>query len=62
MMKSLNSLGPYRLDKGHKVHQVSEADKQISAEARARAAEMGRVVKFYFSLSCGLGCARGKDA
>jgi hypothetical protein len=34
--------GPYRLDKGHKVHQVSEKDKQISAEAKARAAAMGK--------------------
>lgn len=35
--------GPYRLDKGHKVHQVSDKDRQISAEARARAAQMGKV-------------------
>jgi von Willebrand factor A domain-containing protein 8 len=35
--------GAYRLDKGHKVHQVSDEDKQISAEARARAAQMGKV-------------------
>jgi len=34
--------GPYRLDKGHKVHQVSEEDKKISAEAKARAAKMAK--------------------
>jgi len=34
--------GPYRLDKGHKVHQVSDKDKEISAEAKARAAAMGK--------------------
>ncbi|EQC29690.1 hypothetical protein SDRG_12690 [Saprolegnia diclina VS20] len=33
--------GPYRLDKGHKVHQVSQAKKdEVSAEARAKAKAM----------------------
>jgi hypothetical protein len=33
--------GPYRLDKGHKVHQVSEAKKnEVSEEAKAKAREM----------------------
>jgi len=35
--------GPYRLDKGHKVHQVSdEAKAEVSEEAAAAAREMGR--------------------
>lgn len=33
--------GPYRLDKGHKVHQISQAKKdEVSAEARAKARAM----------------------
>ena len=35
--------GPYRLDAGHKVHQMSDEDKaQVSDESRARAAEMAK--------------------
>lgn len=35
--------GPYRLDKGHRVHQVSEAMKQqVTESARKEAAHMGR--------------------
>ena len=35
--------GPYRLDGGHPVHQVSDADKAaVSAESRAAAAEMAK--------------------
>lgn len=35
--------GPYRLDKGHTVHQISEAEKaQVSEEARQRAREMAK--------------------
>lgn len=36
--------GPYRLDKGHKVHQISDEDKaNISEESRRRAATMAKV-------------------
>ena len=35
--------GPYRLDKGHKVHQVSDEDKaSVSEESRRRAAQMAK--------------------
>jgi len=36
--------GPYRLDKGHKTHQISDEDKaNISKESKAKAEQMAKV-------------------
>lgn len=44
--------GPYRLDSGHTVHQVSdEAKAAVSAEAKKKAAEIAKVCRFYSTLN-----------
>jgi hypothetical protein len=48
--------GPYRLDSGHTVHQVSDEDKaKVSAEAKKKAAEIAKVRMRYSQLCYRMG-------